>query len=266
MILGYSLALIMGLSLGLMGGGGSILTVPILVYAIGMSPKSSIALSLAIVGLTSIIGVFGHFKNKNINLKMAALFAPFAMLGTFFGAKLSKFFTGEAQLLLFGTIMLVASILMIKKIPLKEQSEKKQSILFIAVGALIVGIITGLVGIGGGFLIVPALVLIIGLPMKEAIGTSLLIIALNSASGFLGYLGMVEIDWSFLLIFTLFSGIGILLGSHFVKYISQAKLKKMFGIFLIFMAIFILYKNKNVLLGNIPTSPTTTIISHLESR
>ena len=180
MIIGYLLATLIGFSLGIMGRGGSILTVPILVYVLKMDPKLSIALSLAIVGITSLVGVFNHFRAKNINLKVAALFAPFAMVGTFLGAKISKFMTGEVQLILFAIIMLMASVLMIKGRKEAEEEEKEIKIPLLGAQAIVVGIVTGLVGVGGGFLIVPALVLLTGLSMKRAVGTSLFIIALNS--------------------------------------------------------------------------------------
>lgn len=250
MIVGYLLATLIGFSLGIMGGGGSILTVPILVYVLKMDPKLSIALSLAIVGLTSLVGVINHFRAKNINLRVAALFAPFAMVGTFLGAKISKFMSGEFQLILFAIIMLMASILMIKGRKETEGEEEKEiKIPLLGAQAIVVGIVTGLVGVGGGFLIVPALVLLTGLSMKRAVGTSLFIISLNSFSGFAGYLGLVEVDWSFLLKFSSFSILGILVGSQLVQFISQKVLKKSFGVFLIFMGIFILYKNASTFLG-----------------
>lgn len=249
-MIGYLLAVLIGLSLGLMGGGGSILTVPILVYALKMDPKLSIALSLAIVSLTSLIGAFRHYKNQNIDFKIAAIFAPVAMAGTFIGAKLSQFLTGEVQLVLFSIIMLLASFFMFKSknetMSSHQEQKSNASYYLIAIQAVIVGIVTGLVGVGGGFLIVPALVLLAKIDMKKAIGTSLLIISLNSLSGFVGYLGMFEIPWSFLFKFSLFSIGGILIGSHFVKYVSQQKLKKGFAIFLIFMGVYILIKNWNV--------------------
>lgn len=250
-MLGYFLALLTGMSLGLLGGGGSILTVPILVYAMGMDAKLSVALSLAIVAVTSLIGVWGHYRNNNIDFKIAAVFAPFAMAGTFLGAKLSVFLSGQVQLILFALIMLAASYFMLKKsksMPAKEAqaSEKKLIIPLIASEGVIVGIITGLVGVGGGFLIVPALTLLAGIDMKKAVGTSLIIISLKSFSGFFGYMNLIEIPWGFLAMFILFSGIGIILGSYLVRFISQEKLKKSFAIFLIVMGSFILYQNRSV--------------------
>lgn len=248
-MLGYALATLIGFSLGIMGGGGSILTVPILVYVLGMDAKLSIALSLAIVGTTSLVGVFNHFRAGNVNLKVAAIFGLVAMIGTFLGAKISKFLSGEVQLILFAIIMLAASYFMIKgRKEVEGQEEKKLNIPFLSIQAVGVGIITGLVGVGGGFMIVPALVLMTGLSMRVAVGTSLFIIALNSFSGFAGYLGMFEIDWAFLGKFSGFSIVGILIGSQLVQFISQRVLKKSFGIFLIFMGAFILYKNAHVFL------------------
>lgn len=248
-MLGYFLATLIGLSLGLLGGGGSILTVPILVYAMGMDAKLSIALSLAIVAVTSLIGVWGHYKNKNVDIKISAVFAPVAMLGTFIGAKLSAFISGQTQLILFAIIMLLASYFMLRPAKVQEQKQHdKMNIPLIALEGIVVGIITGLVGVGGGFLIVPALVLLGGIDMKKAVGTSLLIISLKSFSGFAGYVTMIDIPWVFLAKFILFSGVGILIGSYLVKFIPQDKLKKAFAIFLIVMGIFILYKNKDKLI------------------
>lgn len=244
-MLGFSLAILIGMSLGLLGGGGSILTVPILVYAMGMDAKLSIALSLAIVGATSLIGVYGHYKKQNVDLKIAMIFGPVAMVGTSVGAKLSQFLSGQTQLILFALIMIAASFFMIKGRKETEGEQKKINYPLIIIQAIIVGIITGLVGVGGGFLIVPALVLLTGIPMKKAVGTSLFIITLNCVSGFLSYLSMFTIPWGFLLKFILFSGCGIFLGTYLVKFVSQQQLRRAFGVFLIVMGVFILYKNRS---------------------
>ncbi|MAF78776.1 MAG: permease [Halobacteriovoraceae bacterium] len=264
-MLGYLLAMTIGFSLGLLGGGGSILTVPILVYVMDMDPKVSIALSLAIVGMTSLVGVFGHYRKNNIHFRVALTFAPFAMIGTFLGAKISQFMSGSIQLILFACIMLLASVLMIRgRKDTEEDLEKQKSLPLatLAIQAIIVGIVTGLVGVGGGFLIVPALVLLSGLSMKKAVGTSLFIISLNSFSGFMGYLGLVEIPWPFLFKFSAFSAIGIFIGIALSQYVSQPTLKKIFGIFLIFMGLFILYKNREVFQSKISSygiSPSATL-------
>lgn len=245
----FSFAILIGLSLGLMGGGGSILTVPVLVYALNMGAKESIALSLAIVGFASLIGSFSHFKAGNINLKVAFIFGPIAMAGTFLGAKLSVFLSGATQLIIFAIVMIIAAYFMYKgKTQIKSENEDKNfNYLLIITEGLLVGILTGIVGVGGGFMIVPALVLLAHIPMKEAIGTSLLIITLKSFAGFMGYIGTVEIDWFFLLKFSSLAAIGIIIGSFCVRYISQEKLKKSFAIFLVIMGVFILYKNKHKL-------------------
>jgi uncharacterized membrane protein YfcA len=243
-MLGYALATLIGFTLGLLGGGGSILTVPILVYVLGMDPKLSIALSLAIVGGTSLLGVIGHYKKGNVNFKMAAIFGPVAMVGTFLGAKISAYMSGQTQLILFAIIMLIASIFMLKGREDVEEKEVKLNYLLIVIQGLVLGVITGIVGVGGGFLIVPALVLLAGQSMKKAVGTSLLIISLNSVSGFVGYLGQVDVPWIFLAKFTAFSGAGIFIGSALVQYVSQKALKKVFAVFLIIMGVFILYKNR----------------------
>ena len=261
-MLGYLLAMTIGFSLGLLGGGGSILTVPILVYVMDMDPKVSIALSLAIVGMTSLVGVFGHYRKNNIHFRVALTFAPFAMIGTFLGAKISQFMSGSIQLILFACIMLLASVLMIRGRKDTEEDLEKQKSLPLATLAIIVGIVTGLVGVGGGFLIVPALVLLSGLSMKKAVGTSLFIISLNSFSGFMGYLGLVEIPWPFLFKFSAFSAIGIFIGIALSQYVSQPTLKKIFGIFLIFMGLFILYKNREAFQSKISSygiSPSATL-------
>ncbi|TNF28212.1 MAG: sulfite exporter TauE/SafE family protein [Deltaproteobacteria bacterium] len=268
MILGYSLAILIGLSLGLLGGGGSILTVPVLVYALGMDAKVSIALSLAIVGATALIGSVTHWKAKNVNLKIAAIFGPVAMIGTFLGAKLSVFMSGAAQLILFAIVMIIASFFMIKGRKDTGASEEevenhKLPVGLIIVEGIAVGILTGLVGVGGGFMIVPALVLLAKVPMKQAVGTSLLIIAMKSFAGFLGYMGTTEIPWSFLGVFTSFTAVGIVIGTMLVKHVPQDKLKKIFGYFLIIMGIFILYKNKAKFMATVPLIPATQVVSLL---
>lgn len=247
-MIAYLFASFIGLSLGLLGGGGSILTVPILVYILNMPPKTSIALSLAVVGLTSLIGTITHLRAGNVNFKVAFIFAPIAMLGTFLGAKLAVLLTGEIQLIAFAIIMMLASYFMLKEKKDSEESiiDSSFPIIFILLEGFLVGVVTGIVGVGGGFLIVPTLVLLARIPMKQAIGTSLFIIALNSFSGFVGYLGTVEIPWKFLGKFTIFTSIGIVIGTKLTSLVPQKQLKKLFGLFLIIMAIIILYKNRTV--------------------
>ena len=253
-IIGHILALCIGLSLGLIGGGGSILAVPTLVYVLGLEAKTAIAMSLAIVGVVSLIGVIPHWQQGNVNLKTAVSFTPPAMLGAFLGARLAAFpfVTDTLQLICFAVIMPIASYFMIRKPNVQFSDHVKLSLpkkhlpkypwLAITLEGLGVGILTGFVGIGGGFVIIPALVLVGGIPMKEAIGTSLLIITFKSATGFLGYLNQVNIDWNLMLSFTTAAALGIIEGAYLTRKIHGAKLQKAFGYFLIGIAIFILIK------------------------
>ena len=247
-MLGYSLAILVGFSLGLLGGGGSILTVPILVYIVGQDPKIAVPLSLAIVGATSLFGVYRNIKKHQVDFKIALVFGAISVLGTFLGTIISKKLTGEVQLVIFAVIMLFASFSMIKGRKESEQkAEHKTNFLLVLIQGFIVGIITGIVGVGGGFLIVPALVLLANLPMRKAVGTSLLLIAINSFFGFGSYIlaGNIEIPWNFLITFTLLSIVGVIIGSMMADKVPQKTLKKIFGIFLIFMGLFILYKERS---------------------
>jgi uncharacterized membrane protein YfcA len=255
LLLGYALAALIGLSLGLLGGGGSILTVPIFVYVLGFDPKLAIAMSLPVVGATSLIGAASHWKAGNVRLKTAALFGVIAMAGAYTGARLSVFVSGSLQLALLAIVMLVAAVSMFRSA--RRDSRRVDSAAApegraIALGllapvALGVGLLTGLVGIGGGFLVVPALVLLARVPMKQAVGTSLLVIAMNSFSGSLGYLGQVQMPWAFMLGFTAVAAVGILAGSWLVRFVSQAALKQGFAVFLLLMGAFILYRNRGSL-------------------
>lgn len=256
-ILGFALAALIGLSLGLLGGGGSILTVPIFVYLLGFEAKEAIAMSLAVVGVTSLFGVMGHWKSGNVNLRIALIFGSVAMMGTYLGARLAVFFSGAAQLTLFAVVMLMAAYFMFRgrssevaKAELAPSATlSSMPLLLIVVEGIAVGILTGLVGVGGGFLVVPALVLLGKVPMKQAVGTSLLVIALKSAAGFYGYLGQVQLDWGFVGIFTLISVGGILVGSHLVRFVSQSQLQRVFAGFLLVMGSYILYQNYEPLLS-----------------
>lgn len=255
-LLGLVLAAVVGLSLGLLGGGGSILTVPIFVYVLGYDAKEAIAMSLAVVGVTSLFGAVGHWRAGNVNLRVAFIFGAVAMVGTFLGARLALYVSGAVQLALFALVMLVASFFMARgrrPTASEEGNPKRLLIAQMPIGltipaGLAVGMLTGFVGVGGGFLVVPVLVLIGKLPMKHAIGTSLLVIAMNAASGFVGYLDQVAIDWGTLVLFTIVAIAGILAGTYLVHFVSQHALRQSFAVFLIVMGGFILYQNREVLL------------------
>ena len=210
-------------------------------------------MSLAIVGIVSLIGVIPHGKQGNVNLQTAVSFTPPAMLGAFLGARLAAlpFITDTIQLVSFAVMMLVASYFMIRKpqatpsdhvrlFPQKHQS--RYPWLAIILEGLGVGILTGFVGVGGGFAIIPALVLLGKIPMKQAIGTSLLIISFKSATGFIGYLNQVSINWNLMFTFTTVAIIGVIWGTSLSRKIQGAKLQQLFGYFLIVVAIFILVK------------------------
>ncbi|MEP6989596.1 MAG: sulfite exporter TauE/SafE family protein [bacterium] len=254
-VLGYALAALIGLSLGLMGGGGSILTVPIFVYVLGFDPKLAIAMSLPVVGITSLVGALGHWRVGNVRLGTALLFGAIAMVGAFAGARLAVFVSGVFQLSLLAMVMLAAAVSMFRSArrsgthAIPEDDERSMSLPLLIPVALGVGVLTGLVGIGGGFLVVPALVLLGRVPMKKAVGTSLLVIAMNSASGFAGYLGTVQVPWGFMAGFTAVAIGGILAGTALVRFVSQRALKQAFAVFLLAMGTFILYKNRNTFGG-----------------
>ncbi|MEO9503069.1 sulfite exporter TauE/SafE family protein [Nonlabens ulvanivorans] len=257
-ILGFIGALLIGLVLGLIGGGGSILTVPILVYALTLNPVLATAYSLFVVGATSLVGAIKNMMKGMVDFKTAIIFAIPAFVAVYLTraylipAIPDELFTVSgiiitknlAIMLFFAVIMLLASISMIRNN--RKESDEDSAITYnyplIIVEGLVVGTITGIVGAGGGFLIIPALVLLAKLPMKKAVATSLFIIAIKSLIGFLGDVKNLEIDWSFLLPFTALSIIGIFLGIWLNKFIDGKKLKKAFGWFVLVMGIYIIYK------------------------
>ena len=244
--LGLTLAALIGLSLGLLGGGGSILTVPVLVYVLGYAAKPAIAMSLPVVGITSLVSAGVHWRLGNVRVKTALPFGVLAMLGAFAGAKVAVLLSGAEQLALLAIVMLAAAASMLwGRRDAHATTRRAPRLALLAPVALGVGVLTGLVGIGGGFLVVPALVLLAGVPMREAVGTSLLVIAMNSASGFVGYVGSVTIDWTFLATFTAVAVVGALAGTALAARVPQATLKRAFAVFLFVMGGFVFYKNRS---------------------
>jgi len=259
-LLGYIGAFIVGLILGLIGSGGSILSVPILVYLFGINPVTATAYSLFIVGTTSLIGSIKNLRNKLINYSTTLLFSLSAVITVYITRRYlihlipetiisseSIYLTkNQLIMLLFALLMLVAGFLMIKRTPktivgLKQtKTIAPNKFLIFAEGSLI-GFLTGLVGAGGGFIIIPILVILSDLRMKAAIATSLAIISLKSLIGFVGDIQNLEIDWMFLLIFTSISVAGIFIGQQFSQKVPDNKLKMVFGLFVIGIAFSILF-------------------------
>lgn len=251
MILSWIGALLVGLSLGLMGSGGSILTVPVLIYLAGEQEKVAIAESLGIVGAISLAGFVPYAFKKQVHWRSVILFGLPGMAGTYGGAIIAGYVSGTFQLILFAGVMVVAAVMMFlddKKTNPSGKVDISHAWWKIVLEGLAVGILTGLVGVGGGFLIVPALVLLGGLPMNLAIGTSLAIIALKSFSGFYKYIEVLAdlglaINWELVFIFSLIGAVGSFVGKTIGSKISNDGLKKGFAIFLIFMGAYILYMN-----------------------
>jgi uncharacterized membrane protein YfcA len=250
LILSWIGALLVGLSLGLLGSGGSILTVPVLIYLAGEHEKVAIAESLGIVGSISLAGFIPYALKKQVHWRSVILFGLPGMAGTYGGAVIAEFVSANFQLILFALVMLVAAVLMFRdnkgKTDLNDSAQHEWW--KIVLEGLAVGVLTGLVGVGGGFLIVPALVILGGLSMDVAVGTSLIIIALKSFSGFFKYMEVLEnlnlaINWELVFIFSLIGAVGSLVGKTIGGKISNQKLKKGFALFLVVMGAYILYMN-----------------------
>ncbi|MDH7912772.1 sulfite exporter TauE/SafE family protein [Winogradskyella sp. SYSU M77433] len=257
-IFGYLGALIIGIVLGLIGGGGSILTVPILVYLLFVNPVTATAYSLFVVGVSSLVGAIRNIQKGLVDFRTAIVFAIPAFIAVYATRRylvpaipdelfsISDFLVTKniGIMIFFAIIMLVASISMIKERKAKAVADAVVVFNYplIVTEGLIVGVITGIVGAGGGFLIIPALVLLAKLPMKKAVATSLLIIAIKSLIGFIGDVENLDIDWTFLLTFTGISVVGIFLGIYLSNFIEGKKLKKGFGWFVLIMAVYIIYK------------------------
>lgn len=260
-IIGYIASLVIGISLGLIGGGGSVLTVPVLVYLMGINPLAATASSLFIVGCTSLVGGLRAYSQKLVDFRAITEFGIPSIFAIFIARHFilpeipdiiftisSKAVSKEMFLMLvFALLMLLASITMIRNRQTKDVMSvvKKVSfrnVLSLALLGLIVGTLTGLLGAGGGFLIIPSLVILLNLPMKIAVGTSLLIIAINSLFGFLFSLKQFEYNWIILISFTLLAITGIFIGSHWREKVSAASLKKIFGWFILVMGLYIITK------------------------
>lgn len=256
-ILGYLGALMIGVVLGLIGGGGSILTVPVLVYLMALNPVTATAYSLFVVGASSLVGAIKNMQKKLVDFRTAIVFAIPAFIAVYATRKYlvpaipESLFTINGLeitksigiMLFFALIMILASVSMIRKnrAGSSENNEINYNYPLIILEGIVVGVLTGIVGAGGGFLIIPALVLLAKLPMKKAVATSLLIIAIKSLIGFIGDIQNQDIDWTFLSIFTALSIAGMFIGIYLNRFINGEKLKKGFGWFVLLMGVYIIW-------------------------
>ena len=241
--LGLALSLVIGISLGFFGGGGSILTVPLLVYVFGLDPKTAIASSLLVVGAASTSGALHHWRAGNVDLRTGFLFGAAGMTGAYVGGRIGSFLDGTLLLLLFASMMVLTAVAMWQgRRSSSPGASTKRATSRLLLQGLVVGSFTGLVGAGGGFLIVPALTLWAGLSMRAAVGTSLFIIVLNTMAGFLGYLNHVQVDYTLIGAVTVIAIAGSFVGSRLANQINPASLRRAFAVFVATMAVFILVR------------------------
>ncbi|MBI4742330.1 MAG: sulfite exporter TauE/SafE family protein [Betaproteobacteria bacterium] len=242
-----------GLVLGIFGSGGSIIAMPALLYLLDVEAKQAIAMSLGIIAVTATISAFDHWRHHNVNLRIAAVFGLFGMIGTYAGARLGVLTPVIVQLVLFALIMYAAAGKMLAKktaadvtiVPAPPPDEPifGRRMAHIAGHGIVVGALTGLVGVGGGFLIVPSLVLLSGIPIRQAIGTSLAIVAAKSYAGFAGYLGAVPVDYALMGSFTAVTVASSLVGARLARRLPGESLKRGFAWFLVAVASYILLKS-----------------------
>lgn len=246
---GALLALTVGLVLGLLGGGGSILAVPTFLYVFHVEPKPAIAMSLVVVGMSALVGFLTHWRQGTVNVRIAAIFGALAMVGAFGGARIARFVPASAQLTLFAIFAVTAAIMMLRDSlraapasPERAVTDHGHFSALLGVQAIAVGVLTSLIGAGGGFVIVPALVLVADVPVKEAVGSSLLIIAMNATSGVAGYLGQVPFDWPLVTWFTTLAAIGAVTGTRFMRRLPAARIKQGFAIMILVLGTYLVIR------------------------
>ena len=248
--LAVGLAVFVGISLGLLGGGGSILTVPLLAYVAGMEPRQAIATSLFVVGVTSAVGSITHARAGRVRWRVAAVFGAAAMAGAYGGGRLAHYVPGNVLLIAFALIMIAAAVAMLRgRREVGDESAGPLPIAKIVLQGASVGIISGLVGAGGGFLLVPALALLGGLPMPVAVGTSLVVISMQSFAGLAGHLAGESIDWKLAGMVTAAAVVGSVIGGMLTSRVEPATLRKAFGWFVLAMAALVLAEEANIWLG-----------------
>lgn len=242
LVLTLLFSVLIGLSLGLLGGGGSILTVPILTYVAGLPPKEAIAASLFVVGVTSAVSAVNHARNQRVKWRTGLVFGAAGMAGAFGGGLLGGHVSGTLLMIAFALMMLATSVAMIRgrKNQAVQPHDRELPVMKVILEGLVVGLVTGLVGAGGGFLVVPALALMGGLAMPVAVGTSLVVIAMKSFAGLAGYLTTVTLEWGLIGAVTTAAVVGSFLGARLAGRIPEAALRKGFGIFVMVMGVFVL--------------------------
>ncbi len=257
-----ALAVLVGLSLGMLGGGGSILAVPLLVYVAGMDAKAAIATSLLVVGVTSATGAISHARAGRVQWRTGILFGLAGMAGAYAGGRIGTLVDGTWLLLAFAGMMAVTAAAMLRSRPPREPAtqDHQMAVGKILLEGVVVGLVTGLVGAGGGFLVVPALVLLGGVPMHVAVGTSLVVIAMKSMAGLAGYLSGIQVDWPLALGVTAAAVVGSVAGGRLVEYVPQDRLRNAFGWFVAAMAVFVLVQEAPAgLRSAVLTSPVTWV-------
>ncbi|GLV54034.1 UPF0721 transmembrane protein [Dictyobacter sp. S3.2.2.5] len=236
------LGALIGLALGALGGGGSILTIPILVYIIHMKIHTAVTASLVIVGLNALFGMIFHYRAGHVRIKESLLFGVYGLVASYIGARISSFLPGPVLLILFGILMLVIALMMLRpKKPIQEG--KRQSWWMVLIGGTGVGFLTGFLGVGGGFLLVPALVLFLGMSMPDAVGSSLLVIAINSTSGLLGHLNGGPLPWLEIGLFSAAGLVGLLAGTSITKKLPAQRLSQIFAVFVLALSAIVLAIN-----------------------
>lgn len=245
------LAVFVGISLGLLGGGGSILTVPLLAYVAGMEPKQAIATSLLVVGVTSSVGAIAHARAGRVQWRVAALFGVAAMAGAYGGGRSARLVPGTVLMVAFAVVMIAAGVAMLRGRKNTTGTDTDQHFPLVKIAALGIGVgaVSGLVGAGGGFLLVPALALLGGLPMPAAVGTSLVVIAMQSFAGLAGHLATEHIDWRLAAMVTGAAVVGAIVGGRLIARVDPNALRRLFGWFVLVMASVILAEETHPAIG-----------------
>lgn len=248
LILGYLCALVIGLTLGMLGGGGSILTVPVFVYVLGYDPRLAIAMSLPVVGVTSLVGAIDYWREGSVRLPTAVAFGAATMSASFLAARLSVHLAGAPRLVILGITVLAAATVMLRdsfRLPASPRPvDGGRHLGALALGALVVGALTGVIGVAGGFLIVPVLVVFAKVPMRQAVGTSLTVITLNALAAFAGQSSLAAIPADVVLLFSLVAIAGMLAGTRLARLANQRTLKRGFAVLLLVIGPLVLWRSQ----------------------